>query len=117
MYRNGVAIHGRRDNLFTMENKMTPAQRAHRDKLAEEFVNKWVVNKQIFNNHRTYDMREDFKTGYDACFAEAEEMYDFINAWLCFEKSCIEKDGPYVSSTIPSFMTKAELLLKAWRRE
>lgn len=64
-------------------------------------------------------MSELEKIGMPSPYADIEHLRSqlekakaFITDWLAFEKSCVEKDGPYVSSKIPNLMKRAECVLK-----
>lgn len=84
---------------------MTPAQRAHRDKLAEEYGK---YNTQ-FDDEFTNDKRA-YSAGYDAAHAEAERLVKAIEDYRC----------PYCANektTYPHCLEyKACVVLKAWRR-
>lgn len=59
------------------------------------------------------DLEHDAVCKLTAERERAKGLVDFIEAWLTFESDCIEKDGPYVSKSIPNLMTAArEALLK-----
>lgn len=62
------------------------------------------------------EVRADLERQRDAALAQCERMAAFMDEWLAFEQSCIDKDGPYVNFPIPKLMDKARAVLAEYRK-
>lgn len=86
---------------------MTPAQRAHRDKLAEDYGK---YNTQ-FDDEFTNDKRA-YSAGYDAAHAEAEVLVKAL------DRAIEVMEFAYMNLPAqPKEISEAREALMAWRRE